>query len=59
MSPINDLENLVVGYLRRIDRNVDGLGVDLRDIRVRLASIDVRLAGLKRLIEQRLDLRDA
>ena len=58
-------ENAVLVYLRRIDEKVDGLGVEMRDIKVRptmveerLASVEMSIAGVNRRvdrIESRLD----
>jgi tetrahydromethanopterin S-methyltransferase subunit G len=38
--------NLVLEHLRRIDRKVDDLGGDMRQVILRLGSIERHLAGL-------------
>ena len=38
--------NLVLEHLRRIDRKVDGLGVDMQQVILRLGSIERHMAGL-------------
>lgn len=38
------VENLVLEYLRRIDRKVDGLTEDARDLKLRMSSVELRLS---------------
>jgi predicted nucleic acid-binding Zn-ribbon protein len=62
-------ENLTLIYLRRIDEKIDRLIDDVRDIKVRLTSLEENQAGLQRRmdrfearldrIERRLDLVDS
>lgn len=44
---VDELQNLVLVYLRRIDRNVAQLQEDVRDIKGRLTSVEERLAALE------------
>ncbi len=48
-------DSLVLRYLRRIDENVSRMGEDLRDLKVRVTSLEEAVVGTKR----RLDLADA
>ena len=62
-------DNIVPIYLRRLDEKVDRLLDEMRDVKVRLASVEENLAGVHRRIdrmdlridriERRLDLTDA
>jgi predicted nucleic acid-binding Zn-ribbon protein len=49
-------DNPVLKYLRRIDEKLDRLVDDVRDIKVRLTSVEEGLAGVQRRID-RVDLR--
>lgn len=49
-------DNPVLNYLRRIDEKLDRLVDDVRDIKVRLTSVEEGLAGVQRRID-RVDLR--
>lgn len=51
-------DNLVLRYLRRIDEKMDRLVDDMRDVKVRLTSVEEGLVGVQRRIdrvENRLD----
>lgn len=52
------IENLVLEYLRRIDRKVDVLTDDARDMKLRMSNVELRLStmqtGIAR-IDSRLD----
>jgi predicted nucleic acid-binding Zn-ribbon protein len=51
-------ENIVLEYLRRFDRKLDSIADDMRDIKVRVTSVETGLAGVQRRIdrvEERLD----
>ena len=62
-------DTLMLVYLRRIDEIVDRLSDDVRDVKGRMAAVEVNLAGVHRRIdrvelrieriERRLDLADA
>ena len=62
-------DNILLEYMRRFDRKLDGIAADLRDLKVRVTSLDTGLAGVNsridrleiRLdrIEKRLELTDA
>jgi predicted nucleic acid-binding Zn-ribbon protein len=62
-------DNIVLEYLRRFDRKLDTMADDLRDLKVRMTSVETGLAGVQRRIdrveerleriERRLDLADA
>ena len=62
-------DNIVLIYLRRLDEKVDRLLDEMRDVKVRLTSVEENLAGVHRRIdrmdlridriERRLDLTDA
>ena len=64
----NEQDNLVLVYLRRFDEKLDRIADDVRDIKVRLTSVEEGLAGVNRRldriemrvdrIERRLDLVD-
>ncbi len=59
-------DNLVLVYLRRLDEKVDGLRLDMREVKERLGILEVQYASLSRrvdrigddveLIKRRLDL---
>jgi hypothetical protein len=65
----NEPDNIVLIYLRRLDEKVDRLLDEMRDVKVRLTSVEENLAGVHRRIdrmdlridriERRLDLTDA
>jgi chromosome segregation ATPase len=53
-----NVENLVLEYLRRIDRKVDGLVEDVRDLKIRMSSVELRLSTMQTdiaRIDSRLD----
>lgn len=55
------VENLVLEYLRRIDRKVDGLTEDARDLKLRMSSVELRLSTMQTdvaRIDARLDRLD-
>ena len=62
-------DNIVLTYLRLLDEKVDRLLDEMRDVKVRLTSVEENLAGVHRRIdrmdlridriERRLDLTDA
>ena len=64
----NEQDNIVLVYLRRFDEKLDRIADDVRDIKVRLTSVEEGLAGVNRRldriemrvdrIERRLDLVD-
>ena len=64
----NEQDNIVLVYLRRFDDKLDRIADDVRDIKVRLTSVEEGLAGVNRRldriemrvdrIERRLDLVD-
>ena len=49
-------DNLVLVYLRRIDEKVDGLRDDVRDLKVRMTSLEEGIVGVQRRID-RLEMR--
>ena len=51
-------ESLVLEFLRRMDRKVDQVAEDMRDIKIRMTAIETGLAGVQPRIdrvEERLD----
>jgi predicted nucleic acid-binding Zn-ribbon protein len=62
-------ENILLEYMRRFDRKIDALGDDMRDLKVRMTSVETGLAGVQRRIDRveerlerigrRLNLADA
>ena len=51
-------ENILLEYMRRFDRKLDSIAADLRDLKVRVTSVETGLAGVNSRIdriEQRLD----
>ena len=62
-------ENILIEYMRRFDRKLDTVIEDLRDLKVRMTSVETGLAGVQRRIdrvedrleriERRLNLADA
>lgn len=69
-DPILDQpDNLVLLYLRRIDMKIDRMTDDLNDIKIRVTNVEEGLAGVNRRldrsevrldrIERRLDLVEA
>jgi chromosome segregation ATPase len=48
MEQGNEPENLALLYLRRLDVKLDAIGVDIRDVKHRLSSLEFGIAGLRR-----------
>ena len=51
-------DNLVLVYLRRIDEKIDRLSDEMRDVKVRVTTLEEGLAGVNRRldrVESRLD----
>ena len=45
---VDEPDNLILVYLRRLDAKVDGLAGDMREVKARLGLVEVSLAGLRR-----------
>ncbi len=64
-----DPDNIVLEILRRMDRKVDRISEDMRDLKVRTTSVETGIASIQRRIdgledrleriERRLELADA
>ena len=65
---MSEPENLVLRYLRQIDQKVDRLSEDMRDVKVRMSSMEQNMTVVQRRldrvddrldrIERRLELQD-
>ena len=45
---VDDPDNLVLVYLRRIDSKVDALAQDIRELKERVSSLEVAVASVRR-----------
>ena len=54
----DELENLVLVYLRRIDEKVDRMAADIQDLKHRMTSLETQFAGMRvdmAYLAQRID----
>jgi predicted nucleic acid-binding Zn-ribbon protein len=66
---VDEPDNIVLIYLRRMDEKIDRLADDMRDMKVRLTAVEESVVGVQRRmdrlearierIEKRLDLVEA
>jgi chromosome condensin MukBEF ATPase and DNA-binding subunit MukB len=55
---VEDPDNLVLVYRRRIDQKIDRLSEDVSDLKIRLTNVEEGMAGINRRLdraESRLD----
>ncbi|MDP2763325.1 MAG: hypothetical protein Q8O54_00635, partial [Brevundimonas sp.] len=45
---VDDPDNLVLVYLRRIDAKVDAIAQDIRELKERVSSLEVAVASVRR-----------
>ena len=45
---VDDPDNLVLVYLRRIDAKVDAIAQDIRELKERVSSVEVAVASVRR-----------
>ena len=48
MRVMTEPENLVLGYLRRIDSKLDAMAQDIRELKERVSSVDIAVASVRR-----------
>jgi len=48
MRVMTEPENLVLGYLRRIDSKVDAMAQDIRELKERVSPVDIAVASVRR-----------
>lgn len=53
---VDEPDNIVLRYLRRIDEKLDRLQDDVQDIKIRMTNVEEGLAGVNRRLD-RLDER--
>lgn len=49
-------DNIILVYLRRIDEKVDRIADDVRDLKIRMTSLEENMAGMNRRLD-RLETR--
>jgi len=48
MRVMTEPENVVLGYLRRIDSKLDAMAQDIRELKERVSSVDIAVASVRR-----------
>uniref|UniRef100_Q07NL8 Uncharacterized protein n=1 Tax=Rhodopseudomonas palustris (strain BisA53) TaxID=316055 RepID=Q07NL8_RHOP5 len=53
---VDEPDNIVLVYLRRMDEKLDRLSDDMRDVKVRITAVEEGVAGVNRRLD-RLEVR--